>query len=92
MNTVINPGGRPRLLDLTDQDDDGLRSAMDFDVVYSLADRRCQRCLEGRRTGDDVGESIALVKVRNARHPLGHLVTLCAAHVEEFEQRAGAEG
>lgn len=46
MEIVINPDGRPRLLDLIDQTD-GLRSAMEFNVVYSLADRPCQRCRQG---------------------------------------------
>ena len=54
MGKAKTPDGRPRLLDLIDQTD-GLRQVMDFDVVYSLADRRCQRCLEGRR--EYVGES-----------------------------------
>ena len=84
MDIVSTTDGRPRLLDLIDQSD-GLRSAMDFDVIYSLADRPCQRCLEGRR--ESPGESIALVKRQNAAHPLGHLITLCAEHADLAEAR-----
>ena len=82
MDIVNHTDGRPRLLDLIDQTD-GLRSAMEFDVIYSLADRPCQRCLEGRR--DVVGESVALVKRQHAAHPLGHLITLCAEHADQSE-------
>jgi len=84
MGKAKTPDGRPRLLDLIDQTD-GLRQVMDFDVVYSLADRRCQRCLEGRR--EYVGESVALVKTHHSAHPLGHLITLCADHADEWESR-----
>lgn len=82
MEIVINPDGRPRLLDLIDQTD-GLRSAMEFNVVYSLADRPCQRCRQGRR--EVVGESVALVKVQHEGHSLGHLVTLCAEHADLWQ-------
>ena len=88
MKIVNNPDGRPRLLDLIDQTDNGLRSAMDFNVVYSLADRHCQRCSEGRRA--DPGESIALVKVPHTGHPEGHLITLCAEHAEEWSPGSDA--
>ena len=82
MDVVTRPGDRPRLLDLIDQTD-GLRAVIEFDVIYSLADRPCQRCLEGRR--QSVGESVALVKRQNAAHPLGHLITLCAEHAEKAQ-------
>jgi hypothetical protein len=82
METLYRTDDRPRLLDLIDQSD-GLRSAMDFDIIYSLADRPCQRCLEGRRQSP--GESVALVKRQNAAHPLGHLITLCAEHADQAE-------
>ncbi|WP_409484306.1 hypothetical protein [Arsenicicoccus dermatophilus] len=71
----------PSLLHLVDAQD-GLRTAMEFDVVYSLEDRECQRCLEGRR--DVPGTSVALVKVRHAGHPLGHLITLCEEHATSW--------
>lgn len=88
MDIVINPDGRPRLLDLIDQSD-GLRSAMEFDVIYSLADRSCERCRQGRR--DHIGESVALVKVHHAGYPLGHLVALCAEHADKMERRLSRE-
>lgn len=56
---------------------------MEVDVVYSLADRPCQRCREGRR--EVVGESVALVKTHHSAHPLGHLITLCAEHADQAE-------
>jgi hypothetical protein len=82
MGKAKGPDGRPRLLHLIDRAD-GLRQVMDFDVVYSLADRPCQRCLEGRR--QYVGESVALVKTHHSAHPLGHLTTLCADHADEWD-------
>jgi hypothetical protein len=88
MEIVKNPDGRPRLLDLIDQTDNGLRLVMEFNVIYSLADRGCQRCSEGRRT--DIGESVALVKVRHAGHPEGHLITLCAEHAEQWRPASDA--
>lgn len=86
MDIVINSDGRPRLLDLIDQTD-GLRAAMEFDVVYSLVDRQCQRCLEGKR--DNPGESVALVKMKHRGHALGHLITLCAEHADAAEGAVG---
>lgn len=82
MKIAMNPDGRPRLLDLIDQSD-GLRSAMEFDVLYSLADRPCQKCRQGRR--EEIGDSVALVKVKHEGHPLGHLVTLCEEHAARWE-------
>ena len=86
MGIVTNPDGRPRLLDLIDQTD-GLRDVMDFDVIYSLADRSCQICGQARR--EDRGESVALVKIHHELHPAGHLITLCAEHADEWEARRG---
>ena len=80
----MNPDGYERLLAKIDATD-GLRDAMDFEVVYSLADRPCQRCLEGRV--EPPGEAVALVKTHHAAHPKGHLVTLCAAHASRWEQQ-----
>lgn len=81
MDIVQNPDGRPRLLDLVDRAV-GLRSLMEFNVVYSLADRECERCLNGRR--ENIGDSVALVKRHDRQHPEGHLVTLCAEHAEAW--------
>ena len=50
--------------------------------------RRCQRCTEGRRA--EIGESVALVKIRHAGHPFGHLITLCAEHAEQWRPAADA--
>jgi hypothetical protein len=86
MEIVNNPDGRPRLLDLIDQKD-GLREVMKFNVIYSLADRNCQRCSEGRRAD---GVSVALVKVRHAGHPKGHLITLCAEHADQWRPASDA--
>jgi hypothetical protein len=60
---------------------------MDFDVIYSLADRSCQICGQARR--EDRGESVALVKIHHELHPAGHLITLCAEHADEWEARRG---
>jgi hypothetical protein len=86
MEIVNNPDGLPRLLDLIDQTD-GLRKVMKFNVIYSLADRSCQRCSEGRRAD---GVSVALVKVPHAGHPEGHLITLCAEHAEQWRPASDA--
>ena len=88
MEIVTNPDGRPRLLDLIDQTD-GLRRVMDFDIIYSLADRSCQICRQARR--EVSGESVALIKIHHELHPAGHLITLCAEHADEWEARPGRE-
>ena len=80
--TVSNQEGLEHLLHVIDRED-GLRRAMDFNVVYSLADRPCERCQNGKRQPPN--PSIALVKVEHSGHPLGHLVTLCAEHADSWK-------
>lgn len=84
MGAVINPDGRERLLDLIDQTGDGLRAVMEFDKIYSLADRDCQICGQARR---ERKPSVALVKIHHKAHPKGHLITLCEEHAAEWESR-----
>ena len=75
---------RPRLLALIDQSD-GLRSVMDFNVIYSLADRPCQACAQAGR--EESKESVALVKIHVANQPKGRLMTLCEEHADARENQ-----
>lgn len=88
MKIAINPDGRPRLLDAIDKAG-RLAESMDFDVIYSLADRPCDACAKGR--SDEPKPSVALVKLRHAGYG-SMLFTLCAEHAKRREDRSASAG